>query len=203
MAGVLTHLQRLKDDCFHVVSSRFTRWTKPLRTSLPLSTLTDLGPSQSELIAEKALLRKPLIILRREVKRPVCTQTDRLLLVLLAPMVRTWKQPLLILQPETFLRGPRELFRLVWKRKAQTASPTPKVAPQTIALMRQMAKEKQLWGAERIGGDLVQLGKHVWKRTIQKDLRTVRTHQPRGQKWSTFLRTHAATIWACDGLSGD
>jgi len=24
--------------------------------------------------------------------------------------------------------------------------------------------------------------------------------QPRGQKWSTFLRTHAADIWACDFL---
>ena len=33
---------------------------------------------------------------------------------------------------------------------------------------------------------------------IQKYLRGVRTHQPRGQKWSTFLRTHAEQIWACD-----
>jgi len=31
-------------------------------------------------------------------------------------------------------------------------------------------------------------------------MRTVRTHQPRGQKWSTFLRTHAVNIWACDFL---
>jgi hypothetical protein len=203
MTGVFTSLQRLKVCCLHALSSRFTRWTKPHISSLPLSTLTDLGPSKSELIAENALLRKPLIILRRQVKRPVCTKTDRLLLVLLARMVRTWKQTLLIVQPETFLRGPRELFRLVWKRKAKTASHTPKVAPQTIALMRQMAKENQLWGAERIGGDLLKLGRHVWKRTIQKDMRTVRTHQPRGQKWSTFLRNHAANIWACDGLSGD
>jgi putative transposase len=28
-------------------------------------------------------------------------------------------------------------------------------------------------------------------------MRTVRTQQPRGQKWSTFLRNHAANIWAC------
>ena len=200
MTGVFTSLQQLKVCCLHALSSRFTRWTKPLRTSLPLSTLTDLGRSKSELIAENALLRQQLIILRRQVKRPVCTKTDRLLLVLLARMVRTWKQTLLIVQPETLLRWHRELFRLVWKRKSKTASHTPKVAPQTIALIRQMAKENQLWGAERIRGELLKLGIHVCKRTIQKYMRTVRTHQPRGQKWSTFLRNHAANIWACDFL---
>ena len=31
-------------------------------------------------------------------------------------------------------------------------------------------------------------------------MRNVRSHQPRGQKWSTFLRNHAAQIWACDFL---
>jgi hypothetical protein len=31
-------------------------------------------------------------------------------------------------------------------------------------------------------------------------MRNIRTKQPRGQKWSTFLRTHAADIWACDFL---
>jgi len=31
-------------------------------------------------------------------------------------------------------------------------------------------------------------------------MRHVRTQQPRGQRWSTFLRTHAAQIWACDFL---
>jgi putative transposase len=41
---------------------------------------------------------------------------------------------------------------------------------------------------------------HVCKRTIQKYMRQVRTPQPRGQKWATFLRNHAAQIWACDFL---
>jgi putative transposase len=31
-------------------------------------------------------------------------------------------------------------------------------------------------------------------------MRTVRTHQPRGQRWATFLRNQAAQIWACDFL---
>jgi hypothetical protein len=47
----------------------WTRLTKPLGTSLPLSTLTDLGRIKSELIAENALLRQQLIMFRRQVKR--------------------------------------------------------------------------------------------------------------------------------------
>ena len=200
MAGVLIPLQRLKDGCWHALSSRFARWTKPLRSSLPLGTLTDLGRSKSELIAENALLRQQLIILKRQVKRPACTKTDRILLVLLARLVRAWQQTLLIVQPDTLLRWHRELFRLYWKRRSKASSHQPKVAAETIALIRQMARENRLWGAERIRGELLKLGIRVCKRTIQKYMRHVRSHQPRGQTWATFLRTHAAQIWACDFL---
>ena len=40
----------------------------------------------------------------------------------------------------------RELFRPVWKQKSQATSHTPKVAAETIALMREMAMKKRLWG---------------------------------------------------------
>jgi hypothetical protein len=170
---------------------------------LPLSTLADLGRSKSELVAENALLRQQLIILKRQVKRPGVTRTDRVFLVLLARLVRTWQQALVIVQPDTLLRWHRELFRCYWKRKSKTRTHKPKIAAETIALIRQMARENRLWGAERIRGELLKLGLHVCKRTIQKYMRAVRTKPPRGQKWSTFLRNHAANIWACDALSGD
>ncbi len=88
MAGVVTPLQRLKNGCLDTLFSRLACWTKPLRTSLPLSILTDLGRSKSELVAENALLRQQLIILKRHVKRPTFGRTDRILLVLLARLVR-------------------------------------------------------------------------------------------------------------------
>jgi len=103
MRRVFTTLQRLLDGCLYGLSSHFARWTKPLWTSLPLSALTDLSRSKTELIAENALLRHQLIILRRQVKRPACSKTDRVLLVLLARIVRAWKQTLFIVQPETRL----------------------------------------------------------------------------------------------------
>ncbi|HKF37790.1 MAG TPA: hypothetical protein VKB35_12925 [Ktedonobacteraceae bacterium] len=71
---------------------RFLQWTTPLTSSLPLQTLADLDKSKSELVAENALLRVPLIILKRQVKRPACTKTDRVLLVFLARVVLTWEQ---------------------------------------------------------------------------------------------------------------
>ncbi len=89
---------------------------------------------------------------------------------------------------------------MFWKWKSKAASHAPKVAAETIALIRQMAKDNRLWGAERIRGELLKLGIRVSKRTIQKYMRTVRRHQPRGQKWATFLRNHAGQIWACDFL---
>jgi putative transposase len=119
MTGVFTSLQRLKVCCLHALSSRFTRWTKPHISSLPLATLTDLDRSKSELIAENALLRQQLIILRRQVKRPACTKTDRLLLVLLARIVRTWKQTLLIVQPETLRRLASGALSLVLETEVQ------------------------------------------------------------------------------------
>src|SRR5579872_3263756 len=192
MGRILTSLQRLKGNCLDALCSRFARWSKPFRTSLPLSTLTDLGRSKSELLAENVLLRQQLILLRRQVKRPSITRTDRILLVLLARLVRTWQQALVIVQPDTLLRWHRELFRVYWKRRSKASSQRPKVAEETIALIRQMARDNRLWGAERIRGELLKLGIYVCKRTIQKYMRTVRSHQPKGQTWATFLHTHAA-----------
>ncbi len=121
-----------------------------------------------------AFLRQQLIMLKRQVKRPVCTKTDRILLVLLARAVQAWKQTLFIIQPETLLRWHREAFRIFWKRRSKAHSHKPKVAAETIA--------------------------QVCKRTIQKYMRHVRTPPPGGQRWATFLRNHAADIWACDFL---
>jgi putative transposase len=197
---VLPHLLQFRRHCLDILRTRFLRWTKPLTSSLPLATLADLGRSKPALIAENALLRQQLSILYRQVKHPACTQVDRTLLILLARLVRNWKQALLIVQPDTLLRWHRELFRLVWKRKSQAASHTPRVAAETIALIREMATKNRLWGAERIRGELLKLGIHVCKRTIQKYMRPVRTPPPRGQNWATFLHNHAAHIWACDFL---
>ena len=152
MNPVLPSLKRLIRFYLDRLHTRYFRWTKPFTSSLLLGTIAYLGRSKSELMAENALLRQQLLMLKRQVKRPACTKTDRILLVLLARAVRAWKQTLFIVQPDTLLRWHRELFRLYWKRRSKAPSHKPKVAAETIALIREMAKENRLWGAERMRG---------------------------------------------------
>jgi hypothetical protein len=57
------------------------------------------------------------------------------------------------------------LFRNYWRRKSQGK---PKISPETVALIEKLAGENQLWGAERILGELLKLGIEVSKRAIQK-----------------------------------
>jgi putative transposase len=151
-------------------------------------------------VAENAILRQQLIILRQQVKRPVYVKTDRMLLVLLARMGRTWKQALFIVQPETLLRWHRRGFKLFWRYKFWAASTKPRISPETVALIKEMASNNRLWGAERIRGELLKLGIRDCKRTIQKYMRSARHARRCGQSWKTFLHTQAQQVWACDFL---
>jgi hypothetical protein len=49
-------------------------------------------------------------------------------------------------------------------------------------------------------GELRKLGLTVAKTTVQRHMRQARPRRGSGQTWATFLRTHAADIWACDFL---
>jgi putative transposase len=100
----------------------------------------------------------------------------------------------------TLLRWHRQGFTLYWNYKARAASATPKISAEAVALIKEMAAQNRLWGAERMCGELLKLGIHVSKRTIQKYMRHARLPRLRGQTWATFLQNHAQDIWACDFL---
>jgi putative transposase len=109
----------------------------------PADTLADLARSKPALVAENALLRHQLAILRRSVKRPRCIRADRTLPVLLTSRVPAWRSALLIVQPDTLLRWHRRLFRGYWRRKSRAAVPAhrPPLAAETAALIRRMATD--------------------------------------------------------------
>jgi transposase InsO family protein len=160
----------------------------------------DLARSRAQLLAESALLRQQLLVQRRSVPRPAMTRADRALLVLLASRVRAWRQALLIVQPDTLLRWHCAGFRALWRARSRPGPGRPPLTPETVALIRRLAAENPLWGAERIRGELGKLGIRVAKRTIQTSLPRPHAPRPRGQTWATFLRNHAHAIWACDFL---
>jgi putative transposase len=176
------------------------RVTEPARPNLVTGTLADLPRGRAEPLAENALLRQQLIVLRRNTSTPRLTCRERLSLVFLARWVPNWKQVLQIIQPDTLLHWHRDGFRLFWKLKSRRPVQTQpqRLASATIALIERMACENRLWGAEWIRGELLKLNIKVAKRTIQKYMQLVRSKPPSGQSWSTFLQTHGKDIWACD-----
>jgi len=188
-------------DLVQACHRRLMAMTKPAAPAHVAGALTDLVRSKPELIAENAFLRHQLVILHRS-DRSRCTPADRALLVLLASRVPAWRSALLLVQPDTLLRRHRRLFRAYWRRKSRATSSArqPKVAAETIALIREMAVANRLWGAERIRGELLKLDIRVAKWTVQKYMRNARPAGGKGQTRATFLRSHASEIWACDVL---
>ena len=166
---ILTIITRLTRFCLQSLHYRFVVWTKPDTTSLLFGALIDLPRSRSQLVAENALLRQQLIILRRQVKRPACTRADRMLLVLLTKMVRTWKQALFIVQPETLLRWHSQGFKLFWKYRSRSTSTKPRISQETVVLIQEMARDNRLWGAERIRGERA-LARHSRVQTYHSEV---------------------------------
>ena len=174
-------------------------WARPATAHLA-GTGTDLARTRGQLLAENALLRQQVLVLRRGVTRPAVAPADRVLLVLLAGRVRAWRQALLLVQPETLLRWHRAGFRSCWRRKSRPGPGRPPLSAETVALIQRLAAENPLWGAERIRGELGKLDIRVAKWTVQKYMRGARPPRRAGQSWATFLRNHAGEIWACDFL---
>jgi putative transposase len=183
---------------------RLRQWTRPDNgnDSLAVGIARDLARSKTELVLENALLRQQLIVLQRQVKRPILTWRDRALFVLIASKLPSWKTALMIVQPDTLLRWHRDLFRRVWRRKSKRKGKGGRqpLAEDIVTLMKNMAQANRTWGAERIRGELLKLGITVAKSTIQTYINQVRGPLSGKQTWSTFLRNHAQDIWAVDFL---
>ena len=117
MISFLSHL-------LNIAKQKLRNLVKPDNYALVVNGITDLTRSKSELILESAFLRQQLIILERQVKRPLAKPRERVLLVALASRLRTWKQALLIVKPDTLIRWHRDLYRWLWKRKSKPSKQT-------------------------------------------------------------------------------
>ena len=179
----------------HWLQERIKHRIKPATSVLIIGILSDLTRSHTDLVVENALLRQQLIVLNRQVKRPQLTNPERFRLVFLSHFTTFWKQALHIVQPDTLLRWHRELFQFYWRKKSQSK---PKITAEMVVLIKKMAKENQLWGAERIRGELLKLGIEVSKRTIQRYMPKDRKEHSSSQTWATFLKNQAGNTWTCD-----
>ena len=109
-----------------------------------------------------------------------------------------WRSALVVVQPATLIRWRRAGWKLLWPVKSRRGRPP--IPGELRALIRRIAHENFLWGEERIANELMlKLGIRVSPRTLRKYMPKWPSGQPRrDQRWSTFLKNHAAAILACD-----
>ncbi len=157
-----------------------------------VSAVVDVVRSRRDLVLEKRLLRHQIGVLRRKSPRPRLTRLDRLRLIVVAAVLPQWRRALAIVQPHTILRWHRAGFRLFWRRRSRTIEKQ-RMAPETVSLIRKMATENRLWGAERIRGELLKLGIRASKRTVQKYMRSLRPHRG-GQAGQPGRRSSRITL---------
>jgi putative transposase len=154
---------------------------------------------RAALIAEILFLRKQLALFQERKARPRrATNIARLTMIALGRLF-DWREALVIVRPETFVRWHRSVFRMLWRWKSRQRGRPP--LPKNMSeLIRGITASNTTWGEERIAAELLlKLGIRVSPRTIRKYLDSFR---PRGntpsQKWITFVRNHAKGIVACD-----
>jgi transposase InsO family protein len=147
---------------------------------------------------ENLFLRRQLALyIERGVQpRPVDAAT-RVSLAVLARLF-DWRDALVVVQPATMIRWHRAGWRLFWRMKSRAGRPP--IPKELRELIRRMARENVLWGEERIANELLlKLGIRISPRTVRKYMPKRPHGHPRGdQRWSTFLKNHAAAILACD-----
>ena len=156
--------------------------------------------SRRALAAENLYLRKQLALFQeRKVKPRRAHDSTRLIMVILGRMF-SWRDALVNVKPDTFLRWHRKGFRLFWRCKSRPVG-RPQIPKDLRRLIREIAAENPTWGEERIANELkLKLSIQDSPRTVGKYLRKdrpVRTPDPK-QRWRTFVRNHAKVMVACD-----
>jgi putative transposase len=150
-----------------------------------------------QLALENLALRQQLAVYRRTVTRPKLRTTDRLFWVWLARVWAGWRQPLVIVTPDTVLRWQRRRFREHWtKLSGRPTGGRRPVSAELKALVTRMAAANPLWGAPRIHGELLKLGIDVAERTVSR-LIAKRPSRP-SQTWRAFLTNHVRDLVAVD-----
>jgi hypothetical protein len=148
--------------------------------------------------AENLFLRRQLALyIERGVRPRRVDAGTRVSLALLARLF-DWRGALVVVRPATMIRWHRAGWRLLWRVKSRPGRPA--IPKELRELIRRMARENVLWGEERIANELLlKLGVRISPRTVRKYLPKRPPGRPRGDlRWSTFLKSHARGIRACD-----
>src|SRR3989475_5886812 len=150
-----------------------------------------------QLALENLALHQQLAVYKRTMTQPRLRTADRFFWVGLARVWAGWRQPLVIVTPDTVLRWQRRRFRAHWtKVSGRPTRGRPPVNAEIKVLIMRMAAANPLWGAPRIHGELLKLGLDVTERTVSRLLPKRRS--PPSQTWRTFLANHVRDLVSID-----
>jgi hypothetical protein len=128
----------------------------------------DLASGRAKLVAENALLRQQVIVLKRSAPRPHLKSRDRFTIATITKIFPVLLDAVAIVRPETVVRWHRAFWRLPWRRRSQRPVGRPSIDADTRALIIRMWKENPLRGEDVIAAELAKLGYHVSARTVAK-----------------------------------
>ena len=188
----------MSSSIFRPLTHRLTTLASVVRDLVHLLVL--VSRSRRALAAENLFLRKQLALFQeRKLKPHRADDSTRLMMVILGRMF-SWRDALVNVKPDTFIRWHRKGFRLLWRWKSRPVG-RPRIPIDLRRLIGEMAAENPTWGEERIANELkLKLSIQVSPRTVGKYLRRdgpVRSPDPK-QRWLTFVRNHSKVIVACD-----
>ena len=171
--------------------------------NLVVRRLTRLVVGRSAVAAlevENAVLRHQLRVVRRSVKRPLLSRSDRVLLAAASRLLPRERWAVFVVSPQTLVRWHRELVRRKWTYRRRSPG-RPPLDPAVRELVFRIARENPKWGCVRIQGELRKLRVRVGATAIRSLLRRAGLGPaPRrgGPSWAEFLRAQAEGIVACD-----
>lgn len=167
-----------------------------------------LPASDREKDTEILVLRHQIAVLERQLggQKVRFTPADRALLAALAHRLgpKALRRLRLLVHPDTVLRWHRDL---IGRRHAARSKPKRLGRPPTVRSIRllvlRMVRDNPGWGYRRVHGELLVLGVEVAASTvweILKDAGIDPAPERTSSTWTSFLRSQADALLACDFL---
>ena len=174
--------------------ARFYRLVRLVIDLLVLRGRTDRSKN-----VEILVLRHQLAVLQRQHPHPRFEPDDRAILAAFARVLSRDRWSIFVVKPDTLLRWHRRLIANHWTFAHRPGRPS--TVAETRRTILRFARENPTWGYRRIHGELAQLGIHVAASTVWTILKHAGIDPAPGrnsESWTTFLRTQAPGIMACD-----
>ena len=151
------------------------------------------------------MLRHEVAVLRRQIKRPQRSWSDRAVITALAGVLHKARRMHLFVTPSTLMRWHRALVKR-YRTHPHRRPGRPSTKAEVRQLVLQLAKDNPTWGYRRIHGELAGLGHRVAPSTVWRILKQANIDpapQRSGPTWRQFLTAQAQTILATDFATVD